>query len=414
MTDVYAKSSAVLVIDKMVSETSWNFGWPASLWQVSQSNWSRRLWTLQEGVLNPYTFFAMLEGYDTLEGWIVSNHQSRVLLEPLRKYRDYLNADGNEGIFIAPDELLAVEHRILYDKRSPHHLQSPALLDPVYRTICHRILQTRRVMQSHGGPVDAGRLFQSAAWRNVTYTSDEAICLAILTKRGTIVLEGLSDPDQRIAAIIRELDNIPAHIVFIADNKMTLPGCRWMSKSFLNTRMNFDNPSGELGVPTDKGLRIRLQAVRAIRGSTITFTESYEALVSQYTMTLRFWDMRVIYRSNTPVLQCLGDFLVENGVMLLEARLTEAIATCGAIIAIRTHIEDSIQYLVPVHYGAVYLPETMQGLRPHVGPIADPDEVQNLGLDSRSTTPALSGIQRLAPKIKVDVEDLGLCEVCLT
>lgn len=67
MYDIYKSSSAVLVLDKRIQATDPDHGWHTCLWQIYSSTWGRRLWTLQEGILNKNTFFAFADDFWTAE-----------------------------------------------------------------------------------------------------------------------------------------------------------------------------------------------------------------------------------------------------------------------------------------------------------------------------------------------------------
>jgi Heterokaryon incompatibility protein (HET) len=67
MSTIYREASAVMVFGKFIEGLSTDTGSLTVIWHINTSNWYRRLWTLQGGILNKLTFVILADDFPPLE-----------------------------------------------------------------------------------------------------------------------------------------------------------------------------------------------------------------------------------------------------------------------------------------------------------------------------------------------------------
>ncbi|KAK3322682.1 hypothetical protein B0H66DRAFT_212173 [Apodospora peruviana] len=248
MKTVYEKATHVLVLDLALSVHDAETLHPATLLLriFASSIWMRRLWTLQEGVLAGSLFFQFRDKPIHAKSLLPR------LLDPSDHRYWILWADLNE------------EWSRLNDLNALANGRS----QDIHKHKMYRNMQ---------GALD---------FRNVTYPSDEPICIATLLGFDLSKIVQASDShdseptraEKRMCELWRLLsqadDGIPARMIFIVDEPLSTPGFGWAPRSLLGDQdqgggtrwktLQFTNPTGAKfkeitsGELTPHGLAVRL------------------------------------------------------------------------------------------------------------------------------------------------------------
>ena len=268
MYSIYKDSNAVLVLDKRIEATSMSNTWHFCLWQIYASVWGRRLWTLQEGVLNANMYFAFDGDFWDIETlFLLLQKEPQGLNEIYIKYKAIL-----------PQHPCWAEK--LANRVNPHREEhfAPQLLDPVYR-VMREALGDLRDLRSLGNanssvPKEQNRrgqrLLNQMALRKTTVASDESVCLAILLQMDMGELYH-TPADLRLAAVVKKLPLFPSSILFTIGPRLQAPGCGWIPATFLNTGPTQTFNGENDAVPTDEGLCVELGYLSPKPQSTIKF-----------------------------------------------------------------------------------------------------------------------------------------------
>jgi hypothetical protein len=250
MYNIYHDCSAVLVLDKLIQATSPDLGWHTCLWQIYTSAWDRRLWTLQEGILNTRTFFALDDDCWTVEYLIhCYDKEPHLMNEAIGSYREFLR-----------------QHR---PEQSPTSRDlTPHFMDPVYRMMRFSLMETRRTIRD---PEKSSlRLLRQLAWRSTSFPSDESVCLAILT--GFDVSKLLKIPAaERLAAVMQTLKPCAAFLIFCDGPRSETNGCRWIPRTVLNQGSVLPTNYSVTGTATPEGLLVKLPSM-VPKNKSIKFT----------------------------------------------------------------------------------------------------------------------------------------------
>lgn len=184
MRKIYSEASKVLVIDKDLLQVGSDR--MEQMMQLLGSEWQRRLWTLQEGRLARDLFIQFKEGP------------------------------------VAASELMA--HRPLSQfKGSNSEVFSFAFM-------------LKEDMQLRFSRIEVGEsalttLAEDLAARSTTYKTDEPICLATLLG---VSLENY-DPYPTMEDIYKAIPTIPQDLIFLNQERLTVPGLTWAPSTFLET-----------------------------------------------------------------------------------------------------------------------------------------------------------------------------------
>jgi len=200
MRSIYTKAAKVLVLDAELLEACVHASNLELLLRILSSGWMRRVWTLQEGILNEATYIQFKDGVVNpvqLEGW--NRH-------------DICFGPRGERQFMF-DEIDMFWSRM----RAGLRLPKPQNLNQVYRA------------------------FQ---FRRTTHPTDETICLAILMGLDTKPLTDiLGDPgtekeiaDRRMREFLRMYGTVSLDLLFLDTERFDLDGYRWAPKSFIRRR----------------------------------------------------------------------------------------------------------------------------------------------------------------------------------
>src|SRR5271170_2727583 len=216
MRSIYMKAAKVLVLDAELLETCVHASNLELLLRILSSGWMRRVWTLQEGVLNESTYIQFKDGIVDpvqLEGW--------------NRHDIYFGPRGERQYMF--DEIDMVWSRM----RAGLKLPKPQNLNQVYRA------------------------FQ---FRRTTHPTDETVCLAILmgldTKPLSDILEGPGEPekevaDRRMMTFLHMYRTVSLDLLFLDTERFDLDGFRWAPKSFIRRRaeeassLSTFSPTGE-------------------------------------------------------------------------------------------------------------------------------------------------------------------------
>ncbi|KAL1615618.1 hypothetical protein SLS54_008885 [Diplodia seriata] len=234
MASIYRNASCVLVLDEALMQTSLHANSSENTFQVADlidlrelsiriilSDWWRRLWTLQEGLLC-YTFLiAFAEGPIQINNTVVTRHEE--------------------------DHFSNLAH----------------LSSPVVSGMLLNLLDRQHEPQS----LDFHRqVLTLVPNRSTSRAADEPVCLATLLGidvRQILDISGEAKQTRRMKKLYELLGRIPAQIVFLAGSRLDIDRFRWAPDTLIGSSgprmssimiLSFDESEA---VVTDNGLQLR-------------------------------------------------------------------------------------------------------------------------------------------------------------
>jgi hypothetical protein len=220
MHDIYKQAYAVIVIDADTVTMDKNADFTEIGMRLFLSAWSSRLWTYQEGSLNPRVIVMARNGLIDLDAMIKAQ---------LRRDR---TADP-------PQHNLAekmIRASVLALGRPQHHSQRsssiPLLEDGSDLAMLH--------MARHDGDLDAQKMFHAMSDRTSSRSDNETIIFG-----ATLGLE-LSDilkapAERRMVAFLKVLPYIPGNLLFSVGQRLAEPGFRWASKTIIRSNGGYSS-----------------------------------------------------------------------------------------------------------------------------------------------------------------------------
>ena len=208
MGQVYQHAFTVLVLDSNLRSTSRIPNTLEATVRINTGIWSRRMWTLPEGVVARNLHFDFKDG-------LLSATELRSRYE--RAKRDPLD-------------------------REHHAYKAGWLFSPYMFSIRHRL---------DGAPASEGKgrvgyqrvalVFQAMQWREATRLEDETLCLARLLDLDPLPLLNITKPtdssiqSQRMVEFLTLLDQvgIPSGMIFLPGPKLDLKGLAWAPTSWM-------------------------------------------------------------------------------------------------------------------------------------------------------------------------------------
>jgi hypothetical protein len=182
MHETYRNADKVLVLSSDLYYTSSDVPAEEALLRIQSTSWMRRLWTLQEGILNTALYFRFAD-------------HSVALKDLVAKVK------SNEDAACSP--VSAIAALFSYDFESAQGI---------------------RQVES---------LYNSLQWRNTSWQSDEAICLSILLNVDTERIAAENDGD-RMATLLCILKMIPPRLMFAPGDRLTRKGYGWAPCTMMN------------------------------------------------------------------------------------------------------------------------------------------------------------------------------------
>lgn len=194
MKDIYKYSRAVLVLDKSLLAVSSSASTLEIYLRLKLSQWMKRLWTLQEGVLGEEVIFQLLDGTKKLKDLDTAMVQEEIRLRRNVYSRYSFDSHAVLGTFVR------VAQR-------PQHLN--------YESYA-KVLQ----------------------WRSTSKRSDETLCFMIMLGMNDEALKqllDLGDDDYtgRMIHFLKSLSAIPITVLFQRPPRLSISGYRWAPTSFL-------------------------------------------------------------------------------------------------------------------------------------------------------------------------------------
>jgi hypothetical protein len=217
MRDVYKCASKVLVLDAELMQHSAERDYREIFTRISCSSWLRRLWTLQEAILNKNLLFQFAD-----QAIYVGNNS--------KLYADQRHDNTNR-----PWDLVAWEcNRYSFDL-------------PDVASFFNRTAQINF-------------LWDAVGFRTTSRGGDEPLCLAILLGLDVEALQ--QEPDAYTVKKFWSLhQEIPAGILFIPGPRLQHEGYGWAPASLMDLKIIGNDPSKSAGV-TPCGLRVAHPAFR--------------------------------------------------------------------------------------------------------------------------------------------------------
>lgn len=267
MFDIYQKASSVVVIDKGILRSDLKTSLQDMLMAVAESNWAKRLWTLQEGRLGSKMRFQFADGVYTIDSreQLLKDRLAEAFLPDMGSRLELASIlreiESGEERELAVWLLMSLA--CLYDNaadlyRSLVPSQAQPMLEdlPASQRLLLRLKtfwQNEPVL-SHaanrfGGFLSANDTLsrensahrQSLKFldicdhlqlRRTTEAADEAGSMASLLNADlTSVLN--ADAKERMAVLLQSLERLPLVLLFFQGERYEEDGRRWIPKSFL-------------------------------------------------------------------------------------------------------------------------------------------------------------------------------------
>ena len=231
MRDTYEQATAVLVLDKWLTDAqTQNMTASEKLMRVVCSPWTRRLWTLQEGLLAPWNSLFFVFNHDRL-----------------------FNADyAWEGL----------QH---------FRIRWPWMYHAILKQIFARY-QDIRGDQVPNAPISANvevgmpLIIRSMKFRSTSVASDEALCLSVIMKLDTLTIARTPDA-LRMETLWRMVTEVSFWLLFWSFPRLSSPGLRWAPATLLHPQGTFGsgwvipNTSGFVATTSINGLQAWLPGV---------------------------------------------------------------------------------------------------------------------------------------------------------
>lgn len=345
MRNIYKDTSAVLVLDKAIQQVSTDPGSLSTMWQIYTSIWYRRLWTLQEGILNTKTFVRLSDDLPTFEWFVHSYDACSTLEQPLNACRNFIKAH-------------------IYPSRTAHPKPySAQLLDPIYHHLRLDLLETRRTITSP--EYCTSRILHQLAWRDASVRNDESVCLAVLSSYPITPSFLARPPSAQLATVIHHLGSCPSIIAFLPGPRLSIPGSRWVPQSFLNSRFSLQRPwSFQIAQTTPDGLLACLPAM-VQKNKSVVFRNAVpgSALLSdgKLLLTVNGHEYNVTTLDGAEGFYeafFLGDL---GGILLLEEKfgMEQPPNTVGGLVARVERVNGDITHVTPLKACLVHTQESV-------------------------------------------------------
>ncbi|KAK5658434.1 hypothetical protein OQA88_1823 [Cercophora sp. LCS_1] len=203
MRDVYGTAGRVLVLDRDIEQISSQASRTAICMGIFFSGWMRRLWTYQEGALNPFLYFKLSDSVLSLQGLKTWGHQHLWAADEL------WNGLPNQSSVTKLSLAFIIKTLEVLD------------LDAVPRSLTLALLS------------------DAFHWRSTTRLEDEAVVIAAFmghNPRDVLELDGSG----RMQALLRAIGKVPAALTMLSGDRIEAPGYRWAPKSLLQAQDSDD------------------------------------------------------------------------------------------------------------------------------------------------------------------------------
>ncbi|KAI9771240.1 MAG: hypothetical protein M1839_002824 [Geoglossum umbratile] len=297
MADIYRNSALVLVIDKGIQRSDLATSLEDRLMIVAESNWGRRLWTLQESRLAPKLCFNFADGVYSVESreqFIISINENfwSALTGRLELTSVVAEIQSGANSTTAKELLLALACR--YEEAStlyqsfgnpdPELEEHPAAQRFFRRigefwlaesVLNHSWFKVAGFLASEDSSLSQSRrlldLCENLKLRRTTEPADEAVTIAALLNADLKKVLNTNGKD-RMSVVLRSLETVPAALIFFQGKRYEEDGLRWIPKSILlqNGRLGdiwcYLNSEilGQAGRPQREGLLVKFPGLRLL------------------------------------------------------------------------------------------------------------------------------------------------------
>lgn len=254
MRKIYRSAAFVMVLESSMYGTDLPEDTPTVLFRIGLSAWTRRLWTLQEGLFAQYLGFVFRDRRTIIDVSGSLRRGSRKLI----KRRDIEIGKQFEAGAIKRSYIMSLldeEEKTLFEEFWRH-------LNPIYSMsmrIADLCVQKPLWQETHLG-LEAAEgselmaLIGALKWRSTTKAEDEATCLATLTYRDVGNILSVP-PESRMKAFLTTYNKVPANIVFGKAPRESSQGYGWMPKTLLHFTLAEPKESA-FGKRTPNGLMV--------------------------------------------------------------------------------------------------------------------------------------------------------------
>ncbi len=237
MFDVYAGAYATIVLSAdLMKHDAGNRSYLEPAMRIVTSGWMRRLWTFQEGAVSRNLYFLFADGLKNVE-----------------------------------------DLELMYDEAAQF---SPVAV--AARSFYTNLLRPRVSKRPKTDAHLVAAIYRSIQWRKTTRLADETLAIARILNVDEVRI-GAAPPDLRMVALLKELPEIPAGMIFLSGPRLKAKGFRWAPATWMMGKFpEFPDPLGLLqpslmpmkwsvgqahSVLGDRGLLVRYPGFRLHRDS---------------------------------------------------------------------------------------------------------------------------------------------------
>lgn len=234
MTQTYRNAASVLVIDDCIrAQCSGKKSWEENLLRIATSGWIRRIWTLQEGLLNRSLYFEFEDGPTNVE------------------YKTGIKKTGyTDDVY--PHAWVPHEF--------PSHwsLQESTVFIWCTSHLPFIAFRTRYTPWQTDAKQDEHELIGLLGLRSTTKAEDETVAISGLLSLNVDALLAITGPDaapRRMREFFLQLYKVPTVLAVHATPRLELPGFSWAPRELRTVPpAGFRTDSGPKGLCTAMGL----------------------------------------------------------------------------------------------------------------------------------------------------------------
>ena len=300
MGQTYKAADKVLVIDAWLTETGLAGNERLDLLKIKSSNWTQRLWTLQECLLSQQGQLCFLTPEGPIaEGDIFGNDEMFQGIEFMSNligsehdilYESYPNVatamiraiERIKDIYTKIDEIRPAYYSAYLPSSDPHFpwAEDYHMLNEVDSWYMHDFVWAEgrdylKDMRWPGGGIPSDvpileanlltKVGYSMRFRATSKIEDEPVCFATLLGQDPKDLLEKSSVQERMELVFSKMKHVPIMILFLPTPRIDVNGLRWAPLSFRTHSIDKAYSPGltftELGERRQQGLLVKLEAI---------------------------------------------------------------------------------------------------------------------------------------------------------
>ncbi|KAF2119627.1 hypothetical protein BDV96DRAFT_629159 [Lophiotrema nucula] len=227
MRNVYKQADATLVLDSGLEEIDTMAHPVEQALRLYNSDWTRRLWTFQEGVLANNLFVQFGKGRP-------------VKLDHLLRRASRSLVTHDKGILIKTRPLSMLCQEVFGHLANMYRFRGMDDVDARYTSLGRNISTLSQINEGEGGDggdgqkLELANVWPAVSWRNTTRKEDEAVCIATIVQAdlGKILAE--DDSQRRLRCLYEDLEHVPLGLLFADCPRMSKANFKWAPTSLMH------------------------------------------------------------------------------------------------------------------------------------------------------------------------------------